>query len=359
MAADLLPKLATELEKTFGPHAAASANTLGAEMNRLSNSWKGFKTALMESGVGEFFTDLIRLVRKSLDEVSGFFKYLKDAGGSLKDIFSAAFPGGSGAVASAIGQRMALGGEFGNPLPAAEGAAPVRNIGDITVSSKLTPFEKFRKGMGDSPLIEDAQMKKQEYKIMGAMSAWRQAGQQTSQALTSGFDGFFAAMVEGTLSVTDAFKNMTKSILQDIAKIVLHNAIAAPIAAAISGSLGIGGGVRTTGVPKSHTGSLVGIFGGTSTNVDPSIFRNAPRFHSGLMPDEFPAILQKGEAVIPKSQVGSMGGGGVNVSVTVNMESSGNADEDGNKVGGEVARQVENMVRSILVRERRPRGMLA
>jgi hypothetical protein len=33
-----------------------------------------------------------------------------------------------------------------------------------------------------------------------------------------------------------------------------------------------------------------------------SLWNNAPRFHSGLAGDEFPAILQRGETVIPKGK---------------------------------------------------------
>ena len=41
--------------------------------------------------------------------------------------------------------------------------------------------------------------------------------------------------------------------------------------------------------------------------VPAHLFAGAPRFHNGLMPDEFPAILQKGETVLPKnSKMGGM-----------------------------------------------------
>jgi hypothetical protein len=49
-----------------------------------------------------------------------------------------------------------------------------------------------------------------------------------------------------------------------------------------------------------HSGGIVGE-SNPSRMVAPSIFAMAPKFHDGLLPDEFPAILQKGEAVIPKS----------------------------------------------------------
>ena len=55
-------------------------------------------------------------------------------------------------------------------------------------------------------------------------------------------------------------------------------------------------------VKIGHGGGVYGIY-------DSSLFDNAPRLHNGLMPDEFPAILQRGERVIPKNQTGGGGAG--------------------------------------------------
>ena len=49
--------------------------------------------------------------------------------------------------------------------------------------------------------------------------------------------------------------------------------------------------------------------GGSIRSIPASYFSNAPRYHAGLMPDEQPAILQKGETVIPKG--GLVGGGDI------------------------------------------------
>ncbi len=52
-----------------------------------------------------------------------------------------------------------------------------------------------------------------------------------------------------------------------------------------------------------HEGGPVGAFSGVRA-VDPSVFANAPRYHSGgvagLAPNEVPAILEAGEVVIPR-----------------------------------------------------------
>lgn len=47
---------------------------------------------------------------------------------------------------------------------------------------------------------------------------------------------------------------------------------------------------------------------GRTRTVPLAAFASAPRLHSGFMPDEYPAILQKGEAVIPKGMTQSLGG---------------------------------------------------
>jgi hypothetical protein len=59
-----------------------------------------------------------------------------------------------------------------------------------------------------------------------------------------------------------------------------------------------------------HQGGVVGDTSVPMRNVNPGIFANAPRLHSGLAGDEFPAILQKGETVIQKG-----GGAGVTVNI--------------------------------------------
>jgi len=50
---------------------------------------------------------------------------------------------------------------------------------------------------------------------------------------------------------------------------------------------------------KMHSGGVVGL-AGTPMMVPAGTFIGAPRLHNGLAPDEFPAILQKGETVLPR-----------------------------------------------------------
>ncbi len=68
-----------------------------------------------------------------------------------------------------------------------------------------------------------------------------------------------------------------------------------------------------------HTGGIVGREGGSRRRVHPALFAAAPRLHGGLMPDEYPAILQRGEGVFTPEQMRALGGGG-NVRVNVYNE---------------------------------------
>ncbi|WP_028578462.1 tape measure protein [Desulfomicrobium escambiense] len=61
-----------------------------------------------------------------------------------------------------------------------------------------------------------------------------------------------------------------------------------------------------------HGGGVVGSEASFMRPVPAETFAGAPRYHNGLMPDEFPAILQKGEGVFTRGQMEAMGGGASN-----------------------------------------------
>jgi hypothetical protein len=71
--------------------------------------------------------------------------------------------------------------------------------------------------------------------------------------------------------------------------------------------------VNTMAFQPFHSGGLVGGSGGGMRAIPASYYHSAPRLHNGLMPDEFPAILQKGERVTPKGRAGSMNNVTINV----------------------------------------------
>lgn len=68
-----------------------------------------------------------------------------------------------------------------------------------------------------------------------------------------------------------------------------------------------------------HEGGNTGSKSARTRQVPASAFANAPRFHNGLFPNEMPAILERGETVIPKGM--SLGGG--NMAMTMNVDLRG------------------------------------
>ncbi|MBL0320071.1 MAG: phage tail length tape measure family protein [Alphaproteobacteria bacterium] len=105
--------------------------------------------------------------------------------------------------------------------------------------------------------------------------------------------------------------SLVTSIEQDIMRSFIRENITGPISSGLSSFLG--GGSSGGGIFGSlfssifHEGGVVGETMTSNRSLPAFAFAGAPRFHNGLMPDEFPAILQKGETVIPRNKkVGGM-----------------------------------------------------
>lgn len=153
-----------------------------------------------------------------------------------------------------------------------------------------------------------AQAAKNEFDIMGnAISG------SLGAALDS-LGGSLVDMMSGQKSVGEGFQDMATAALgffagfmRDIALAIAKMYILKAIQAAIGGPAGAAiGGV-------AHDGGIVGSLN-RSRAVSPAWFTAAPRYHTGgivgLAPDEYPAILQKGEEVLKASDSRNILNGG-------------------------------------------------
>ena len=154
----------------------------------------------------------------------------------------------------------------------------------------------------------------------------------TAETISDEFSSVFSDFIMGSKSASEAWKSFTDSILQQITK-VMTEYLTKKFMTMIMNMMGSsssksGGGM--TGPPQAGSGtqsqssesqmvgmigSIIGMFahrGGKVgvTNlekrpVDVGALADSmvPRLHNGLKPDEFPAILQKGEEVRSKDQV--------------------------------------------------------
>ena len=121
-------------------------------------------------------------------------------------------------------------------------------------------------------------------------------------------DGFFKLLKGETVSMRDIFSSMFDSILKkftDMCAEMVVKWITSKEAMAVAGTAvtAVGTGLSAILGGLFHSGGIVGE-SGTSRLMPAYAFAGAPRLHGGLAADEYPAILQKGEEVIPKSKVG-------------------------------------------------------
>lgn len=131
-------------------------------------------------------------------------------------------------------------------------------------------------------------------------------------------DALLRFVTTGKLSVS----SLADSIIADLARIAIQQAITLPLAGALFGlfpgtPVSPAGGAAPA-VPSgvslfggvAHAGGVVGRPGGVRRLVPPEIFAGAPRFHAGgiagLRPDEVPIIAERGERILPRGASVSM-----------------------------------------------------
>jgi lambda family phage tail tape measure protein len=109
-----------------------------------------------------------------------------------------------------------------------------------------------------------------------------------------------AALTTGTKTASQAFSDMTKSILNDLAKLLIRQSITGPLAGLISGAFG-GGGVNADG-------SIAGAFGPTSVGGAPLVSRAGGGYTGPGGRNEPAGIVHRGEVVFSQDDVRRFGG---------------------------------------------------
>ena len=145
-----------------------------------------------------------------------------------------------------------------------------------------------------------------KFKTLGQLG--KDMMQEMSKAMADSFNTFFVDVIKGKVkSLGDYINNFLKGIAKAMA-----NMASQQMASSMMSSIQAG---------FFHSGGVVGSGGNRTGSFPASLFAFAPRLHNGLMPDEYPAILQKGEAVIPKDKVGQGVSGPRQVDVKIHNES--------------------------------------
>ena len=133
------------------------------------------------------------------------------------------------------------------------------------------------------------------------------AGERIGEAMGGAFRTMERALAGFVASGRLDFRAFVDDILGQLARIAVRRAVVAPLAAALEGLFGsaLGAGGSGIGAAVAHGGAVAGAPGGVRRSVPPALFAAAPRLHgggiAGLRSDEVPAILQRGEVVLPRA----------------------------------------------------------
>ena len=154
----------------------------------------------------------------------------------------------------------------------------------------------------------EAFKKAEEEKVKAAKKAAdkiKEQNRQIAEFFSYHYTQAFMSVIEGTKSVKDAFRNMAHNIIFNLIRMRVEAEATAAIQALLGG-IGSGGGGFLGGIFRFvkglffHQGGVVGQTPVPQRLLPAPVFAGAPRLHSGLRADEYPAILQKGETVLPK-----------------------------------------------------------
>jgi tape measure domain-containing protein len=227
--------------------------------------------------------------------------------------------------------------------------------------------------------LRDAQLFDKQFVFIGKVVA-----DSIGKLGTDSVNKFVDALNNGSLKSLK-FRDFVVGALGDVEKKIMELAILNPILNSLfggtnqtlsftSGGTGLGGlfgrifGGGSIFGGASSAGSGIGgaanfMHGGSNATksklfIDPSIFSGAPRLHTGLASDEFPAILQDGETVIPKG--GSAGGGST---VMINAHYHDHQGSAGNNPAAQkqglqaMRRELESLIDGRLIEARRTGGI--
>lgn len=402
LAKDVLPQFGRELKKQFGYDAVRNASSTTGAINELRNAWTEFKLELIDAGLVDALKKVMSWIVTLTREFGNFVRNIRNAFGEIKTSLNDLWDGlgdsaigkaiaGFGALSLGIADTAAGIGKNGIGKPKAVGsfALPEEELYQTMPRYVTRPslISDFRSGL-ERPSKDLTEMRTFERydsltgQVERRMGQLERAGEDTTNAMASNFTDFWSGLVTEGGSAITRLRNMFSSLAKEIATIFARRAIAEPIAGALSmalssfmgtpataaagastmtgiiGASGTNYGLQTQSVPVHHAGGSVGGF--SMQRVMPmGMFAGAPRFHSGLAPDEFPAILQRGEEVVPKNRAGSTGGG-MTLNITVNVDGRNAGTPESNQAfGAEIARQIDAKIDQRILMATMARGVLS
>jgi tape measure domain-containing protein len=221
------------------------------------------------------------------------------------------------------------------------------------------------------------ELETQDAALQAVLDKYPAIGAAADAASTLATSGI-SEMIAGTKSAKEVFVDFLGSIadaLMDTAKQMIAQYIAIGIAKMFAGmggsvSTDAGGWVTSFATPQAGVGTGFNFDVGAMTGGTPWSFAgggytgNAPRAGGIDGQGGFPAILHPRETVIDHTKAISRQGAATTaiapVSVTVNVDASGNSQVSGDQnQGAQLGRVIAGAVQQELIRQKRPGGLLA
>jgi hypothetical protein len=218
--------------------------------------------------------------------------------------------------------------------------------------------EMLQQGYIDWDTYSRAVFKAQD-RFEEASDKMKDAGKGLFDDLQSAIEGWgkssadaIAGFVTGAQS---SFKSMANSIIQDLIRMAVYRTITQPLFGAIGGMFG-GGGPGFGAIPGFANGGVMSLSGEMPLK----------RYARGGVASS-PQIAMFGEGSMPEAYVPlpdgrsipvTMQGGGGDVVVNVNVE-SGSTTVQSNDGAGQLGRIIAGVVKSELINQKRPGGLLA
>jgi hypothetical protein len=224
-----------------------------------------------------------------------------------------------------------------------------------------------RRALGDSySQIGAAQIAslEEQARLIAVVTAADEQRVRINETVANSVGEGLTAMVEGTLSVTDAFKQMARSIIKELYDIF----VVQQIVNGISGALGGGGKGKGGNFLSSILGSADGnVFSGGSQIqayanggvVDGPTYFPMSGSKTGLMAEAGPeAIMPLKRGSNGKLGVEASGGGSQAINITQNFSFSANGDESVKRIIAEAAPQIANITQKQIMDQRRRGGAM-
>jgi lambda family phage tail tape measure protein len=178
--------------------------------------------------------------------------------------------------------------------------------------------------------------------VDGYLESLPTMGESVSDMVKNSMNGMTESVAEFAASGKFSFKDFTDSVIKDLTRMAVQQAILAPLLNGLFSGGGGGGKSRTPTFNTGHTGGIVGQLSGAKKEVSPLVFAAAPRFHSGgvlggLGAGEYPIIAKRGEGIFTPEQMRALSPSQppqVNVNVQNNTSSKVTVKQSYNGNGG-------------------------